>query len=153
MTLPEGTHQTGHNLTWLPRREVLRKCCLWAKHKLSLVHSCCMPAPAPAPPPPPPFLCLMDSKSSLLCQAERQAILVSITFQWHTVKFNNWSLHSQCLCIHASDNPMTVSQTSIHYPVASIWGSISRHWYSHTRGQDYKEKHKLDSKQISNSPC
>ena len=22
-----------------------------------------------------------------------------------------------------------------------------------TRGQDYKEKHKLDSKQISNSPC
>ena len=24
---------------------------------------------------------------------------------------------------------------------------------SKTRGQDYKEKHKLDSKQISNSPC
>ena len=22
-----------------------------------------------------------------------------------------------------------------------------------TKGQDYKEKHKLDSKQISNSPC
>ena len=26
-------------------------------------------------------------------------------------------------------------------------------WSRNTRDQDYKEKHKLDSKQISNSPC
>ena len=30
--------------------------------------------------------------------------------------------------------------------------AIKRPHY-HTRGQDYKEKHKLDSKQFSNSPC
>ena len=29
--------------------------------------------------------------------------------------------------------------------------SFTRNWL--TRGQYYKEKHKLDSKQISNSPC